>query len=96
MFMNINPQRAKWVAQFFIDNAIKNGELQILERFKPESELAEVFYSNFNPDDWDFIVISDSKEMVDVVCNSLFVCDFDVKYVQLKGEHVWMGVTYHS
>lgn len=93
---NINPRRAEWVARFFIDNAIKNGELQILEQFDPKLELAEVFYSNFAPDDWDFIVISDNKDMVEVVCNSLFVCDFDVKYVCLEGEHVWMGVTYHS
>lgn len=96
MFVNINPRKADEVARFFIDNAIKNGDLEILERFEPESELAEVFYENFTPDDWDFIVISDCKEMVEVVCNSLFVCDFDVNYVKLKGEHRWMGVTYHS
>ena len=59
----------------------------------PEFILYEdAFYNNFNPDDWDYMIIGTDSDTVDQVARELFVCDYAIKLVN----NTWMAVTYHS
>jgi hypothetical protein len=51
-----------------------------------------MFYNNFNPDDWDYIIIGQDKQQVEDMAYKLQVCDYKIKEVGL----MWVAVTYHS
>lgn len=57
-------------------------------------EWEDRFYNNFNPDDWDFILIHKSKAKVEATAAKLHphACHVSMK----KVDNVWMAVTYHS
>lgn len=59
---------------------------------KDFEEVYSAFYNNFNPDDWDFIVIGEDKNEVDGIAYLLQGSGYDVKQI---GDE-WMAVTYHS
>jgi hypothetical protein len=51
-----------------------------------------VFYENFNPDDWDYIIEGDNESEVVMIAEKLYVCDFKTKKIGDK----WIAVTYHA
>lgn len=55
-------------------------------------EVKEMFYQNFMPDDWDYIIIGPNEFFVSHIAFKLEVCDSDVKYIDGQ----WVAVTYHS
>lgn len=54
--------------------------------------VSDMFYENFNPDDWDYIIIGKDKQQVEDMAYKLQVCDYEIKEVGL----MWVAVTYHS
>lgn len=52
----------------------------------------DMFYSNFGPDDWDFIIVGAVRSEVENLAWRLEVCDSQVKQI---GDQ-WVAVTYHS
>jgi hypothetical protein len=59
----------------------------------PEWEAYEkMFYDNFNPDDWDYIIEGSDKYGVTDIAEKLYVCDFEIKQIGDK----WVAVTYHA
>lgn len=52
----------------------------------------KVFYENFLPDDWDYIIEGDHADEVRHMAMRLYVCDYTVKQIGDK----WMAVTYHA
>lgn len=52
----------------------------------------DMFYKNFNPDDWDYIIIGSDEYQVKDMAYKLQVCDFEAKEIGL----MWVAVTYHS
>lgn len=52
----------------------------------------DLFYENFNPDDWDYIIEGNDEFSVDALASKLMVCDYDVKKIGDK----FYAVTYHS
>jgi len=52
----------------------------------------DMFYANFNPDDWDYMIIGDGQWDVDYLASKLYVCDYEVKEIGDK----WVAVTYHA
>ena len=62
-------------------------------------EFSEMFYNNFSPDDWDYLIIGDSKNEVEHLAYTLHVCSYDMK--EISGianwsDAKWVAVTYHS
>jgi len=55
-------------------------------------EYKDLFYENFNPDDWDYIIIGEDENEVKNMAWGLEVCDSEIK----KIGSVWVAVTYHS
>lgn len=53
---------------------------------------ADMFYDNFTPDDWDYIIIGEQQGPVEDMAYKLQVCDYTVKNI---GDQ-WVAVTYHS
>lgn len=53
---------------------------------------SDMFYNNFNPDDWDYIIVGQDKQQVEDMAYKLQVCDYTVKNI---GDQ-WVAVTYHS
>lgn len=51
-----------------------------------------VFYENFNPDDWDYIIEGRDSFEVEHMAIKLQVCDYEIKQIGDK----WMAVTYHA
>jgi hypothetical protein len=51
-----------------------------------------VFYENFNPDDWDYMIIGMDEVEVRDMASRLTVCDNHVKQIGF----MWVAVTYHS
>jgi len=59
----------------------------------PEWEAYEkMFYDNFSPDDWDYIIEGSDKCGVTDIAEKLYVCDFEIKQIGDK----WVAVTYHA
>lgn len=52
----------------------------------------DLFYANFNPDDWDYLIEGDSEFNVDYLASKLYVCDYEVKKIGDK----FYAVTYHA
>lgn len=54
--------------------------------------VSNTFYNNFNPDDWDYIIVGKSEQEVDDMSYKL-----EVSYREIKklGDSFW-AVTYHS
>lgn len=52
----------------------------------------DMFYANFNPDDWDYIVMGYDEQEVREMAQKMTVCDNDVKQIGV----MWVAVTYHS
>jgi hypothetical protein len=55
-------------------------------------EVKEMFYDNFNPDDWDSITIAKTRATVKRHAEKRMVCDYTIK----KVGDVWVAVNYHS
>jgi hypothetical protein len=55
-------------------------------------EVEHVFYENFNPDDWDYMIIGFNEHEVREMADKLTVCDNTVKQIGF----MWVAVTYHS
>jgi hypothetical protein len=70
------------------------GTVKVVEgKNDPEFILYEKdFYSNFIPDDWDYIVVGSNRSVVENVASQLAVLDYDIKPIV----NAWMAVTYHS
>lgn len=68
--------------------------IKIIEGYNDPSfdSVEDMFYSNFTPDDWDFIIIGKTKTAVRKHAEKRFVCDYSMK----KIEDNWVAVTYHS
>ena len=59
----------------------------------PEWEAySNLFYENFNPDDWDYIIEGDNEFDVVMIAEKLYVCDFDTQKIGAK----FYAVTYHA
>jgi hypothetical protein len=52
----------------------------------------DMFYDNFDPDDWDYIIIGSNKQQVEDMAYKLQVCDYRVREINEQ----WVAVTYHS
>lgn len=52
----------------------------------------DLFYANFDPDDWDYIIEGESELEVDSMAMKLYVCDYQIKKIGDK----FYAVTYHS
>ena len=52
----------------------------------------DMFYANFNPDDWDYIIIGDDEWCVNYLASKLYIYNFEIKQI---GEQ-WVAVTYHA
>ena len=61
-------------------------------RDKEFKEYEDLFYENFNPDDWDYLIIGEDQNEVQNLAWRLEVCDSELKQVG----SVWVAVTYHS
>jgi hypothetical protein len=96
-YFSIRSGAADQFARQMIEAAEKAGAMQIHSDLN-DPDVARAFYENFMPDDWDNIVISEHKWIVDAFCEATYVCDFHVKEVQIVWyDHpMWIGVTYHS
>ena len=53
---------------------------------------SDVFYNNFNPDDWDYFIMGDDKYTVELLAEKLYICYYELKEI----DGCWMAVTYHS
>ncbi len=66
------------------------------------AEVSDVFYNNFMPDDWDYIIIGDNYTEVADLADKLKVCDCVVKEIEMIDSmtnwnvEMWVAVTYHS
>lgn len=58
------------------------------------SKVQEMFYNNFTPDDWDYIIVGGEYDYFEVekIARALKVCDYQIK--EIGNMHV--AVTYHS
>lgn len=70
------------------------GTVKVVDgRRDPEFNLYENdFYSNFTPDDWDYIIVGSNREIVEEHARQLAVLDYEVAPIA----NAWMAVTYHS
>lgn len=60
---------------------------------EPEwQDVKDMFYTNFTPDDWDYIIIGDSEYDVQLLAEKLQVCDYKIKLINNQ----WVAVTYHG
>lgn len=68
--------------------------MKIISGYKDSewSAYEKLFYDNFNPDDWDYIIEGDNEYDVDYMASKLYVCDYTVKQINDK----WYAVTYHA
>ena len=53
---------------------------------------SDLFYNNFDPDDWDYLIIGDDKYTVELLAEKLYVFNYDMKEIDGR----WTAVTYHS
>lgn len=66
------------------------------------SEVSDMFYNNFTPDDWDYMIIGEDLREVEDLAYKLKVYDYTMKYVEMIDSmpnmkvDVWVAVTYHS
>jgi hypothetical protein len=66
------------------------------------AEISDMFYNNFNPDDWDYVIIGEDRREVDDMAYKLQVCDYEIKEVKITDPmtnwivDTWVAVTYHS
>lgn len=66
------------------------------------NSVSEMFYENFNPDDWDYIIIGEDKQQVEDMAYKLQVCDYEIKEIKTVDPMTnwevdqWVAVTYHS
>ena len=62
----------------------------------------DMFYENFSPDDWDYIIIGEDRHQVEDMAYRLEVCSFQIKEVKAVDPMTnwtidqWVAVTYHS
>lgn len=56
------------------------------------SDVSGVFYNNFSPDDWDYMIVGTDRNEVDTIAYLLHVFKYNMKHV----DDVWVAVTYHS
>ena len=56
--------------------------------------VSEIFYNNFSPDDWSFIIIADDKDIAIKKAKSLHIHAIDIQVAKI-GNEFWV-VTYHS
>lgn len=56
------------------------------------NQYEKLFYDNFEPDDWDYMVIGDTADEVDSIAYRLEVFDRKMKQIGDK----FYAVTYHS
>jgi len=57
-----------------------------------DSAINDVFFDNFHPDDWDYVLVGDDWSHVEHLAEKLKVFKYDIKFI---GDQVW-AVTYHS
>ena len=66
------------------------------------SEVSEMFYNNFMPDDWDYIIIGEDIGEVEDLAYKLKVYDYTLKEIEMIDPmtnwkvNMWVAVTYHS
>ena len=53
---------------------------------------SDLFYNNFDPDDWDYLIIGDDKYTVELLVEKLYIFNYDMKEIDGR----WTAVTYHS
>lgn len=88
--------------QVFVRALVERGVVKVQDRSNLLDFERSVFYENFISDDCDWIVRSDDEVLVRAICEAIFVCDFDVKFVEVIdpvngfAKMEWWGVTYHS
>ena len=67
--------------------------VKIITYNDPEWEsYSDLFYNNFDPDDWDYLIIGDDKYTVELLAEKLYIFNYDMK--EIDGS--WAAVTYHS
>lgn len=66
------------------------------------SEVSEMFYNNFMPDDWDYVIIGEDLREVEDLAYKLKIYDFVMKEIEMVDPvsnmkvDMWVAVTYHS
>jgi len=66
------------------------------------SEVSEMFYNNFSPDDWDYMIIGEDPREVGDLAYTLKVYDYTMKEIEMIDPmtnwkvNMWVAVTYHS
>jgi hypothetical protein len=58
----------------------------------PEFSLYENYFWNFNPDDWDYMIVGEHQSFVEDMAEKLKIFDYDIKLIN----DLWVAVTYHS
>lgn len=64
--------------------------------------VSDMFYENFNPDDWDYIIIGEDQHQVEDMAYRLQVCGCEVKSIKMVDPMTnwtvdqWVAVTYHG
>jgi hypothetical protein len=57
-------------------------------------EVEDLFYANFDPDDWDHIILGDDGEQVEDLADRLGCHSFECVLKHIDGR--WVAVTYHG
>ena len=66
------------------------------------SEVSEMFYNNFMPDDWDYIIIGEDPHEVGDLAIRLRIFSYNMKEIEMIDPmtnwkvDMWVAVTYHS
>ncbi len=66
------------------------------------SEVSEMFYNNFMPDDWDYMIIGEDIREVEDLAYKLKVYDYILNEIEMIDPmtnwkvNMWVAVTYHS
>jgi hypothetical protein len=66
------------------------------------SEVSEMFYNSFSPDDWDYMIIGEDIREVEDLAYKLKVYDYTLKEIEMIDPmtnwkvNMWVAVTYHS
>lgn len=58
----------------------------------PEFNIYENYFWAFTPDDWDYMIIGESKSEVENLAEKLKIFDYTIKQFTDR----WIAVTYHS
>jgi hypothetical protein len=78
--------------------------VKVITRWNDEDflEVSEMFYNNFMPDDWDYMIIGEDIREVEDLAYKLKDYDYTMKKIEMIDPmtnwkvNMWVAVTYHS